>query len=247
MNNILDQVAENIYCLEHKIKVFQEVDKIDDLLAKKLKKWKGKLFMLKRQYKYLKQMDDLDVVLEQNSYINSCNSNKCKDVNSLSYLIEQELSQSDCIKLGNALESVLRDLILFKNKSLTNIKSKNKKGIKEKDHLFIDDEKKIIYYAEIKSNLNLDTEKSKMTCEKCIQIKNELTEEFKNYDIQMFLIGTRYLKKDYIPVTIRNKYKIIDDNLLGLCEYLNKLSCDVTFTLESYKIFLNKIVTKMFS
>ena len=45
--------------------------------------------------------------------------------------------------------------------ALKNIKSNTKKGDKETDHLFIDDLNKNIYYAELKSNLNLDTEKRK--------------------------------------------------------------------------------------
>ena len=42
-------------------------------------------------------------------------------------------------------------MILFvSNTNLISIKSKNSKGEKEKDHLFIDEEKKIIYYSELK-------------------------------------------------------------------------------------------------
>ena len=51
----------------------------------------------------------------------------------------------------------------MKNTQYKNIKEKNTKGKKETDHLFMDVNNKIIYYAEIKSNLNLDTEKSNET------------------------------------------------------------------------------------
>ena len=127
--------------------------------------------------------------IDGNIYIKNSASNKKKDINSLSYLIDKiQLSQSDCIKLGTGLEKILSDLILDNNKLLINIKSKNIKGVKEKDHLFKDDANKIIYYAEIKSNLNLDTEKCKSTSKKCIDIFNELTEIYPGYIINMFLV-----------------------------------------------------------
>ena len=154
-------------------------------------------FIIRKNYLFFK----ISRIIRKNKYINNCSSNKKIDINSLSYLIDYDLSQSDCIKIGIGIENILKDFIL-ENTNLKNIKTKNKKGIKEKDHLFMDINKKIIYYAEIKSNLNLDTEKSKQTYKKCLDIEKELQEEYKDYEIKMFLVGVRYYEKKIIPKTI---------------------------------------------
>ena len=134
----------------------------------------------------------------------------------------------------------------MKNSKLKNIKQKNVKGTKEKDHLFRDEELKIIYYAELKSNINLDTEKSKYTSHKCMQIVKELCEENIGYSVKWCLLGYRYLNQADIPSTIRKKYKNIDDNLYGINDYFKMLDIGIVFDEESYKKFLNNISKAMF-
>lgn len=199
-------------------------------------------FIIRKNYLFLK----ISRIIRKNKYINNCSSNKKIDTNYLSYLIDYELTQSDCIKIGVGIENILKDFIL-ENTNLKNIKTKNKKGIKEKDHLFMDINKKIIYYAEIKSNLNLDTEKSKQTYKKCLDIKKELQEEYKDYEIKMFLVGVRYYEKIIIPKTILKKYKEINNNLCGINEYFKYLSIKFKiFNEKDYKKILNYLVKKMF-
>lgn len=199
-------------------------------------------FIIRKNYLFLK----ISRIIRKNKYINNCSSNKKIDINSLSYLIDYELSQSDCIKIGIGIENILKDFIL-ENTNLKNIKTKNKKGIKEKDHLFMDINKKIIYYAELKSNLNLDTEKSKQTYKKCLDIEKELQEEYKDYEIKMFLVGVRYYTKKIIPKTILKKYKEINNNLCGINEYFKFLSIKFKiFNEKNYKKILNYLVKKMF-
>jgi hypothetical protein len=82
------------------------------------------------------------------------------------------------------MEKVLREYVLYMNRSLKDIRPANKKGDKEKDHLFVDEDKKIIYYAELKSNLNLDTEKSKKTEAKVVKIKDSLVSKYIGYTIR---------------------------------------------------------------
>jgi hypothetical protein len=184
-------------------------------------------------------------IINNNIYIKNCISNKNKDINSISYLIDYKLSQSDCIKLGIGLEKILQDFILIQNVNLINIKQKNKKGDKEKDHLFIDNNNKIIYYAELKSNLNLDTEKSKSTCNKCLDIKKELCEKYKDYKINMFLVSLRHYAKEIIPHNICNRYINLNDKLVGINEYLNALSILIKFNNENeYKLLLNLLAKK---
>lgn len=190
--------------------------------------------------------DELYSIIDNNSYIKNCKSNKNKDIHSLSSLIDIPLSQSDCIKIGNGVEKVLIDIILAKNKELKNIKAKNKKGEKETDHLFIDEKNKVIYYAELKSNLNLDTEKCKSTSQKCINILEDLKTKYPEYDCKMFLVGLRYFSKDNISKIINNKYTSISQHLVGINDYLSNLNIDCLPNEEYYKKFINHISTKMF-
>lgn len=189
--------------------------------------------------------DELCDLIKNNFYITNCKSNKKKDPTSLSSLIDKQLSHSDCIKLGNGVEKLFVDLILKKTK-LKNIKPKNIKGKKEKDHLFLQEDDKIIYYSELKANINLDTEKSKSTYDKCISIINELKKEYPDHTIKWCLLGYRYLEYKDIPDVIKKKYGKIKDNLFGVNQYLTMLNIDLQFTYETYKIFLNKIVDQMF-
>ena len=190
---------------------------------------------------------DLKIIIDNNKYIKECISNKSKDFNSLSYLIDRDLSQSDCIKFGNGMEKILIDIIITKNPQLENIKPINKKGKKERDHLFKNETLKTIYYAEIKSNLNLDTEKCKSTSNKCLQIYEELRLEYPDYFIKMYLVGTRYYDKTIIPKIIKNKYLSIEEDVLGVNEYLTEMGTNFIFETEIlYKEFLNYLANSMF-
>jgi hypothetical protein len=191
-------------------------------------------------------LEDLSALVLKNEYIRNCSSNKNKDPSSLSSLIMRSLSQSDCIKLGTGIEKILQDIVVQKS-SLTNIKQKNTKGKKERDHLFCDEKNKIIYYAELKANVNLDTEKSKSTYNKCLDIVNELRIDYPEYTINWCLLGYRYKHYDDIPPVIQKKYAPIKDNLFGINQYLAMLKIDFTFTDDTYTVFLNQIADEMFN
>ena len=149
--------------------------------------------------------------------------------------------------MGIAMEKILLDTITKHGKNMKNIKNKNKKGEKEKDHLFINEEEKVVYYAELKANLNLDTEKSKSTYMKCLQIKKELEDKYSGYKIQMCLVGLRYFNKDEIPRIIMNKYLNIRENVYGVDDYLSLLKLDtLRFNNESnYRYFINYVYDKL--
>lgn len=190
--------------------------------------------------------DEILDIIKNNEYIKKSFSKKTKDESSLSSLVDTvKMSQSDCIKLGVGIEKVLLEIILKKT-FLKNIKTKNKKGVKEKDHLLCDEEGKKIYYCEIKTNLNLDTEKSKSTIEKCLEINKKLTEEYKDYEILWCLLGARYFSKENIKPVISNKYLDIKDNVFGVNEYFEMLSLPFKFDEESYKKFVNNVAANMF-
>ena len=192
------------------------------------------------------EMADLTAMVRKCDYITKCTSNKKKDPSSLSYLVDTKLSQSDCIKLGIGIEKYLIDIIQAYT-TLDNIKEKNKKGKKETDHLFMDPTTKTIYYAELKANLNLDTEKSKSTYNKCLDIVSLLKETYPGYTIQWCLLGIRYTSRDTIPKIIRGRYSPIDANLYGINDYFTALNIPFQFTEESYRQLVNVIATAMFS
>jgi len=189
--------------------------------------------------------ENLIELITNSEYIINSTSTKKKDISSLSYLIDVEMSQSECIRLGIGCEKLISELIM-KYANVINIKKKNEKDKKEKDHLFMDVEKKVIYYAEIKANINLDTEKSKITYKKCQEIVLELKEEYPEYEIKWCLVALRYLEYDNIPKTIKSKYSNISENLYGINEYLKLLDIHLIFTEERYKTFLNNITRSMF-
>jgi len=159
---------------------------------------------------------------------------------SLSSLIKEPLNQSCKIRMGIGLESVLLDYIVKNNNNLESIKTKNIKGSKEKDHLFRDDVNKIIYYAEIKSNLMLDSEKTPSTRKKVSEIIDELSAEHEGYKIVGNLVVLRYTSVDKIPHDIINKYT--NTKVVGINDYLSLLGVPV---IENYVDGLNICAEKI--
>jgi hypothetical protein len=196
------------------------------------------------------QNSTLDCFLEtiaQSKYVQSCKSKKSKDKTSISSLIDRSLSQSDCIKIGIAIEDVLRNFIKNNISDIVDIKEKNVKNKKEKDHVFIDEANKVIYYAEIKANLNLDTEKYKATIAKCIDIHAELTSKFSGYIIKMYLVGARYLYAHEMSKAIHKKYSVIQGNLIGVNDYLSNLGYKGNLLNDDiYRTILNTMANSMF-
>jgi hypothetical protein len=185
-------------------------------------------------------------IINENDYVKNCTANASKDVHSLSHMITRPMSQSDCIKMGHGVEKVTVDIIVKKNAALKNIKSKNVKGEKEKDHLFVDEATKTIYYAEMKSNLNLDTEKCKSTSQKCLENAAFLRQKYPDCTVKMFLVGACYLKKEDAG-GILSKYSEIAENVVGMNEYFEALGVEVKFSdKKEYAAFLNYLANAMF-
>jgi len=167
------------------------------------------------------------------------------DEASLSFIINRKMSQSESIRLGIAIECYLRDFIGYKTR-LKNINKKNCKGQKQKDILFIDYNQKIIYYSEIKTNLNLDTEKSKSTYIKCQDIVKELEYEYKDFQIKWCLLGARYINCHEISEKVKKKYIDIKDNLFGINEFFQMFDINLVVSNKEYKDLLNHIANECF-
>lgn len=203
-------------------------------------------FKKKCNIKKDKNIDMYFNVIDDCPYLQQCKSNKKISSSSLYYLIKDvfpNFSQSDKIKFGTGLEKVVNQIISTYT-DFKNIKPKNAKGKKEKDSLFMK-EKRIIY-AEYKSNINLDTEKSKKTIKKCLDIKEELKGKYQGYEIFINLVNFRYLTYNDIPKNIKKKYKELGNHLLGLNDFFELYNLKKFDNYEEYKLFLTKIGNKMF-
>ena len=188
-------------------------------------------------------IDLLKDMVMKNDYIKNSKSNKKKDPSSLSYLIKRYMSPNDCIKLGKGVENLVTDIVL----QYCSVKKIKQKNLKDHAHLFIDKKAKIVYYAELKANINLDTENSKATYTKCLEIVKELQKEFPDYTVKWCLLAYRYIHSDCIALTIKKKYMPISENLYGINEYLEMLGIDFEFTEETYVSYLNTIADEMFN
>lgn len=181
-------------------------------------------------------------ILKQKEEIKSKNK---LDEASLSFIINRKMSQSESIRLGIAIECYLRDFIGYKTR-LKNINKKNCKGQKQKDILFIDYNQKKIYFSEIKTNLNLDTEKSKSTYIKCQDVVKELEYEYKDFQIKWCLLGARYINCHEISEKVKKKYIDIKDNLFGINEFFQMFDIDLVVSHKEYKELLNHIADECF-
>lgn len=180
-------------------------------------------------------------IIKNNVYVKKYRTKKGRNIHSMSYLVDGAITQSDCIKLGIAMESVTRDIIKH-HSNLDDIKQTNKKGVREKDHLFIDHAKKIVYYAEMKTNLCLDTEKCKSTEQKCKDIKLELEKIHDGYTVKSHLVGLRYPNHIDIPRIIQKKY---ENPIHSINEYFESLGVNVNFSNLDYSYFVNYVVESM--
>ncbi len=167
------------------------------------------------------------------------------DIASMRYLVEKDLTQSQCIRLGIELENVLKDVILCNHPDWMKVEEKLV-GQKQCDHLFLNQTEKRIIYAEIKSNLNLDTEKSLSTIQKCQLIERNLIQKYPEYNVQMFLVGLRYFKTHMIPPKILYKYKYFTTNVCGVNEYLQMFGMDGFQDEMEYKQFVNEFFECLF-
>jgi hypothetical protein len=186
-------------------------------------------------------------VIQENKYVKCYKESKKKDENSLKNLLTDDfnITQSQCIKLGFALEKVIFDIIQS-NKDFENLKQKAVKGEKELDLVFRHIPTNTIFYAELKSNLNLDTEKAPETQKKCLNIQKQLKEKYPNCIIDISLVGLTFFEKYDIKRSVINKYDKIKEYVVGLNDFFQKLNISIFETRENHKEFVNQLASKMF-
>ena len=191
--------------------------------------------------------DLFNCIIIKNIYVDACFENTKKDKNSFYSLIERDLSQSDAIKLGIAVERIFKDIILS-NRDLQDIRPTNTKGESEKDHLFYNKKLKTVYYAEVKGNLTLDTEKKRATIQKINAITTKLQSKYnKKIKVKSFLFAPRYYITSDIPDQSIKSYITLNAKVVGVNDYLQELGVDYQFEDEvHYKKMLNFLAHRMF-
>jgi hypothetical protein len=127
---------------------------------------------------------------------------------SISYLLfgEKPSEQSICIKFGHFGEIMAKELIKL-NPNLELLECgiqviNNKK--KDIDLIFKDEINKIIYYRELKGNIELDTEKLPATIEKCKEIEKSLEEKYKDYKIDCGILNWSVYNRKILKAGISN-------------------------------------------
>lgn len=143
--------------------------------------------------------------------------------------------QSVCIRIGNELERLFVENI----KAHASVWERIVKlpGCKHQlDVAFISHDAKTIFYAELKANLNLDTEKLPATLEKVTSVRNQLLEAYPEYTCTAKLVSLRFATEEDVR---KNHRKVFEDmNMYGYQDLL-KVFFDVTFTEADWAGLIN--------
>lgn len=156
--------------------------------------------------------------------------------NSIRSLLDFPISHSQSIRLGTTIENVMR-VYISETSDWKDIKPSNKSGAKERDHLFEKSGVKI--YAELKSNLDLDSEKKIATRDKA---KNIAKEE----QVRAIILSLRHFSKDTLNNSCVNFYKKHHVDVISFQEYFDVLDINCPFdSIDDYKKWLNYMAFKL--
>lgn len=192
----------------------------------------------------------LDRALEV-PYVNADHRRVAKNDASMNSLIDCTITQSQCIKIGNALEKIVNYWVASDPtlpwKLMSNPVEKHEK---QKDVLLKNEETQEILYAEIKANLELDTEKAPKTIQKIESVHTALQDKYPGWKVHSFLLSGRYLAFADIPAELSKRYQPLWDrgfSLLGMNEFLAKVGMGHRFVgYEEYRTFWTRVAKHMF-
>ena len=159
--------------------------------------------------------------------------------------------QSINIKLGRLGEFMAKELINASPNlellacGIQNINEKNK----DVDLIFKDELNKIIYYRELKANIELDTEKLPATINKCKEIEASLKTTYSNYTINCGILNWSVYNREILTSGLSNivsfeKAGIKIDHMEDFLALIN-----ITWREEDYYGYfrtLGDIITKKF-
>ncbi len=98
----------------------------------------------------------------------------------ISVLLGTELNQSQNIKFGKVFEQFIKNVVNVVKGEVIDIHFIDMPNGKVKDVDILFELNDVVYYFEVKCNLNLDSEKSKVTDQKIIKITNQLSKKYDN-------------------------------------------------------------------
>jgi len=168
---------------------------------------------------------------------------------SISHLLygEKPSEQSINIKLGRLGEFMAKELIKTNNNlELLNCgvqKINDKK--KDVDLIFKDEINKIIYYRELKGNIELDTEKLPATISKCKEIENSLKNTYLGYNINCGVLNWSVFNRKILTAGISN-IKAFENGGIKIDhmeDFLNII--DVCWDENDYYSYFREIGTKI--
>jgi len=161
---------------------------------------------------------------------------------SINTLVNIGVTQSQSIRIGTSIEDLLR-IYISSTSSWNDVKPPNAKGKKERDHLFsrtLENGKTEKIYAELKSNLQLDSEKRSKTAEK---VKCIIREE----KCDGYITALRHFSPDTLNKSKHvNFYTERDVDVLSVEEYFSVLNIACPFeNEEGYKEWVRFIVDRL--
>jgi hypothetical protein len=164
---------------------------------------------------------------------------------SISYLLfgEKPSDQSISIKFGHFGEFIAKELIKI-NPNLElltcGIQDINNKK-KDIDLIFKDETNKIIYYRELKGNIELDTEKLPATIAKCKEIEQSLKEKYEDYKIDCGILNWSVYNRKILKAGLSN-IKLFENKGIKINhmeDFLNII--DIKWDEDDYYLYFKNI------
>jgi hypothetical protein len=168
---------------------------------------------------------------------------------SISFLLfgDKPSEQSIVIKLGKFGEFMAKELIKTNNefellKSGIQIINNNNKDV---DLLFKNKNKNIIYFRELKGNIQLDTEKLPATIKKCKEIEEHLKKEYLNYNINCGILNWSVYNRKVLTSGLSNIKKFENNGVKvdHMEDLLNII--DVKWNIKDYNSYFREIGSKI--
>lgn len=164
---------------------------------------------------------------------------------SISYLLfgEKPSDQSISIKFGHFGEFIAKELIKINPKlelltcGIQDINDKKK----DIDLIFKDETNKIIYYRELKGNIELDTEKLPATIAKCKEIEQSLKDKYEDYKIDCGILNWSVYNRKILKAGLSN-IKLFENKEIKINhmeDFLNII--DIKWDEDDYYLYFQNI------
>jgi hypothetical protein len=168
---------------------------------------------------------------------------------SISHLLygDKPSEQSINIKLGRFGEFLAKELIKSNDRfdlldcGVQKINNKNK----DVDLIFIDKRRKVIYYREMKGNIELDTEKLPATIAKCNDIRTFFTNKYGDCDINCAILNWSIYDRQNLTAGLSNikTFEKADLKIEHMEEFFEILGA--TWSKEDYYSYFRMIGSKI--